>query len=439
MREYPFALKGHITKGIVPTPGSDQEGLYTCTNARPFSRGMEFVAPYSSYLDLEVVFPFSQLLVTDKYKYVAYATGIYEVVNNALVSRASLALSSHVDLADFKDSVALTGGNKTLIRNAAGALVEVDNVPKANACCSFEGLLVLGNIASWTQSADVGADSIAWASRPRSADFVISVGNVATGAGFSRLFCGTVLKVLNVDKKLVVFGTKGIAVLDLQSAPLPAFGVSKTYKASITYKESIVQSDSQVLFVDSLGFLCSFSVEKGPVVLGFERFFSGPVVGSYNEQDQEVYMSTETDALVITSSGVGRLAQAITSCGWDGSALCVVASTPSSENLELIIDNCNMAIGANKTLYAQEVTGETDGRFEVGAFFKRDASSSYLNAGYSSCGPGGVGTKIVEGSSFRPKIRVIEPEHAKVFDYNLRWKLTDKRSVRGYYDNKTSA
>jgi hypothetical protein len=441
MREYPLMLRMAISAGIAPTKGVDIMGLFSAKNAVPMGKGMEFKQPFSSYLDLAISWPFTQLIVTDKFKYACYGTGIYEIVAGVLVLKKSQVATEHYDCADFKDSIVLTGANKTYVRDATGALVSGTNAPEANACCSFDGLLVLGNIYSWNQISNISTDSIAWANRLLSADFTMHVDNVATGAGYMRLFCGAIKKIVTLDKKLYVFGTKKVVVLELQQAPLPTFGIVKEYDIAVSSKMAVASGEAGIAFISALGELYLIEAGKGePQKVGFERFFEGEsVCCSYNPYDREFYLSTDTQTLVLTEDGMGQLDQAITSCGYDGTSVCVIAGTPTTEDFELVVGPVDMRTTANKVLYAQSVYGESDQLFQIGVEWQKDTRAAMSDAGYVSAGPEGMGTRIVQGIAFLVKIKAVAPTTAVVYDYSLRWKLVDKRGVRGFYDYKTAS
>lgn len=426
MRESALDLTKAIVAGVLPVTGTNLAGLFSCKNARPYGVGMEYIAPYESYLDLTGAYPFPQLMVGDKYQYVATATNIYQVVAGALVSKKAQAATTHYDLADFKESVAIIGNGHTLFRYADGELISLSHVPEASVGCSYKGLLLLGNISSWDQLPDADESTLAWAARPLSSEFQLVVNNLQTGAGYLRLFCGTILRIFATDENIVVFGTKGIVVLALVTDPVTTLRVVKEISAPIQYREAIVQTPEGFSFIDGFGFAFAFALREAQVTkLGFRGIFRGRrPVGTYDCAEHEVLFSNGFTTLTIGQYGAGQRDQVITSGGLIESEFVTVVTETFSDNLELIIDTQNMDVAGIKTIFASGVDYETDG-------------SVYVND--SIVNPLGVGTKIVAADSFRPKINITNLTNAQVNGLELRWKLTDKRHVRGMYAGQTTA
>lgn len=424
MRESSLNLDKALVTGLLPVVGTNLAGLNSCKNARPFGVGMEYVPPFESYLDLIGEYPFPQLICSDLFQYVATPTGIYEVVNDALVLRKTQSASTHYDMADFKDTLVLAGNGHTLFRTPAGELITYDHVPEASACCSFDGLLLLGNISSWDQSADVGSSTVAWAARPLSAAFQLEASNVATGAGYIKLFCGDILRIFKAEKKIVVFGTKGIDILNLSTDPIPTLAVEREIACTISGKEAIVQTNEGFVFTDAFGFAFGFDLRETKR-LGFKRFFAGSrVVGTFDPSEQEVLLSNGVHTITIGQYGAGSRAQAITSGGLVAGAFKAVVTDTESYDMELVVDTQDMGVSGLKTVYEQPIGCYTDG---------------IVKANGANVGPLTVGTKIITQDSFQPTVSILGLTQAQITALELRWKLVDKRYVRGQYDNQTTA
>lgn len=426
MRESSLPLDKALTTGLIPVTGNNLAGLYSCKNARPNGVGMEYVQPYSSYLDLVGEYPFPQLMAADKFAYVANATGLFEIVSGELVLKKSQNATSHYDLVDFKDSVCITGNGYTLFRAPSGTLNAVVDVPEASCACAIDGLLLLGNISSWTQSADADESTVAWAARPLSTEFKLHNDGVPTGAGYIKLFCGTVLRIFYADKKVIVFGTKGISILSYVSSPVPTLAVDVEIKINILYRESIAYSDEGFVLIDAFGFAFAFALrETQPKRLGFVRFFKGKrVVASYDCDQKEIMFCNGFDTLIIGQYGAGSRAQVITSGGYISGQFQPVVLSTSTEDMELVVDKQNMGVAGFKTIYGTGVDYDTDGKVYV-----NDSPVNSL----------GVATKVQSADNFMPKITIKNLTQATITGAELRWKLTDKRMVRGRYDNQTTA
>jgi hypothetical protein len=426
MRESSLDLTKAIVAGVLPITGANLVGLLSCKNARPYGVGMEYIAPYESYLDLTGVYPFPQLLVSDKFQYVATATAIYEIVAGELILKATQNATTHYDIADFKDSVAIVGNGKTLFRSSTGLLVPLTHVPEASTACSYKGLLLLGNISSWTQLLDADSSTLTWAARPLSSEFRLADMNVPTGAGYIRLFCGTILRIFYKGDAIVVFGTKGIVVLGLVSEPVPTLNVVSELPVTISQREAIVQSDEGFSFIDAFGFAFAFALREAQLKrLGFKHLFFGKrVVGVYDCQEKETLLCNGETTLAIGEYGAGQRDQVITSGGLVGSAFKAAVTETFSEDFELIVAPQNMGVAGIKTIYASGVDYETDGSISV-----HDSPVNSI----------GVAPKIIAADSFAPKINITGLTHAKVNSLDLRWKLTDKRNVRGQYASQTTA
>lgn len=425
MRESSLSLDKALVTGVLPVTGSNLLGLASCKNARPYGTGMEYVQPYESYLGLVGEFPFPQLMVSDKYQYVANATGIYSVIAGEVILKKTQAATTHYDLMDFKESIVIVGNNHTLFRYIDGELVTLPHVPEASCGCSYDGLMLLGNITSWDQSDDVDSSTVVWAARPLSSEFRLSINNVATGAGYIKLFCGPLLRIFRADKKVYVFGTQGIVVLNFISNPAPTLAVELEIACSITYRESIVRTNEGFSFIGGLGFAFGLALrETKPTKIGFQRFFRGlRTTGVYDSEEEEILFCNGTTTLTISPLGVGQRDQTITSGGLVNGSMQVVGEV-NSYDFDLEVSPQNMGVAGIKTLYATAVDYETDGVVRI-----NDSSANSL----------GVGTKIIAADTFRPTVKITSLTQATVSALELRWKLTDKRNVRGHYDNQTTA
>ena len=430
MREASLDLTKAFSTGLLPVLGNNLQGLASCKNARPYGVGMEYVAPRTSYLDITGTFPFPQLIVTDKYQYVADGGGIYEVVAGALVLKKAQSATTHYDVADFKEAIVLAGNGHTLFRIGSGALEAKVNVPEASTCCSFGGLLLLGNISSWTQSTEVDSATVVWAARPLSSEFQLSVNNIATGAGYIKLACGDILRIFEAGKKIIVFGRRQIVTLKLISEPTMTLAIDKEnppINVNILYKEAISHDGmGGFCLIDGFSFAFAFDSTRGALTrAGFQRFFTGthPIL-SYDNVAQEHLLCNGIETLSLGTYGMGQRDQVITSGGNIAGVFEVASPLINSYDMSLTIDTQDMGVKGIKTIYASGVDYTTDGRVFV--------HNSPVN-------PLGVGTKVLAQDVFQPTITITNLTYAIVNSLELRWKLTDKRNVRGRYDNQTTA
>lgn len=423
MRESALNLDEALQKGLLPVLGTNLKGLQSCKNAKPNGVGMEYIPPYSSYLGLTGTYPFPQLLVGEKYSYIASSSVISECTSGSLVLKYTNNATTQYDLADFKESVVIAGNGIQLYRSPNGLLSPIGcyeygyigPIVAGKSCCSFNGLLVLAS-----------ESTVYWAARPLSIEFNLQVNNVPTGAGFIKPFCGKILRVISTKKQVIVFGTSGISILSFTNDPLPSFGETSTIPCSIGYREAVAHNADDIFFVDLFGFLWQLDVDKGKITkIGFSHIFKNTQpVGSYDSDNNEFLFCNGTQTLVIGQYGVGSREQVITSGGSiDGQHKVIVNST-HSQDLEVVVANQDFGYNGIKTQYAAEINAETDG-------------SIYADEAYT--GPSNVGMKIIASETFRPTIKITGHSHALVCGLLLRWKLTDKRYARGRNDNQIAA
>lgn len=447
MKEQTIDLSEHLAAGMQFDSVANVPGWFRASNAKPMYKGCKAIFPYASAYDAPISGKFPQLIVTQLYKYICTASGVYDYSSGELIQKAQVNTTTHYDCADFLNGLILTGG-QTFFRNSQGELVDGTNAPMAKACCNFNGIPILGNITSWSQSSDVGPDSIVWG-LALGHDFTRLVNGVATGVGYARLRCGEVFKIIEWDKTLLIFGARGIVVMEPRVEPLYTFGEVKYIPCSIANKESVVKGKDFVLFIDSLGYLWKFD-QSGTTRIGFSNLFKMnngvDVLGSYNALEEEFYFSTDTQTFVYCKLPdgawrMGQLAQVITSGGSDGTQFLCMASDPSSYDFEVVLDRADMDIPDRKTVYGQSLIAESSEQFEVGLELKQTVTGGYSDLGYSNINPEGICTIVADSSAFRFKFRVKSVIRAKVEGYTVKWKLSDKRNTRGYvnYGNKTSA
>lgn len=343
--------------------------------------------------------------------------------------------------------------------------------------CLFKGQVLLGGSYNTTEATFPSDSRIVRWSEIGAFRFLGATANTKKNeAGFAYMGSSsdeTVMAMLPLKNSVVTYTTMSVSLLSPVASPAPTYSFD-TLLSNIGIMNPLAAAGdgrNKQLYVDREGELREISMGQygqGYVstALGYRHIFKpmqedfsittgkGLIVVTYNQDEDEFYISNGLRSFVYTGSGLTEIGVAITS---------VINLRTSLIAQELFIDSCtsNFFGGASKIMGSEYVYIETDvvdfnlsaiktiQQVEIGGSigsnsgimikWRNNRSEAFRSTGWVRCSPNGVSTPIVSGTDFKICIMSSPVESVEINNITVEWKLTDKTSVRGNYASGSAA
>ena len=246
---------------------------------------------------------------------------------------------------------------------------------------------------------------------------------------------GTVLVVKPLGKDLMVYGDGGISILTPYMEPAPTYGLQHIMSIGIAGRGAVGGDDNTHVFLDEAGFL--WKVEKGGVAkrLGYKEYLysmlGNDVVISYDKQEDEFYICDNNKGFVLTDRGLGEMNQLVNSLGFTDGGLVGMFESVSDNEARIVTDVLDMDYRSIKNLEVIEVGVDTAQKVEVAVDYRYRKSGSFVRSSFKELNGEGVARATVAGLEFRLAVKADGFSDVNVDYINAKWKLVDKRSVRG--------
>lgn len=446
-----------LTKAFLPGLRNDwrsprnSPGLTQCLNARPSPVGTlhypgTFTSPIvdpRSSLD----WPFPVVFRGTEKLYLCARHYLYSVDPTTFALTpltAWFSAAENWDFADFHNYVVFINGNLAILIDVTSGDYYFDaTFPSAKCMLNFRGQIVLGNTSAgtnWLQWSKIGEQ-----------DFTPSNDNEAGNrpVGWS----GNILRLLYLgalssDRQrmlanVVVYGDHGISLLSTHSEPVVTFGELVNNTAfGIPSFGAVAGHEREHVFVDNRGFICRMTLQ-GIERLGYKEFFQ-PLLAddiriSYDNIEDQYFLSTEEQCFVLNKYGLGELSQIFTS-GWNHNGeFQVTSTTPTSLTIELVSDTIDFGQRAIKLLSMLSVGADTDGQIKACVQFRNDPSLAFYSSLLIPVSPRGLCAPMVSGVDFRIRLQVTNFTRFQLDEVIVRWKLVDKTGIRGAYATGSTA
>jgi hypothetical protein len=343
---------------------------------------------------------------------------------------------------------------------AALTTLPSDACPTFITCCNFRGQPILGGIissnATWTQ---LGLASVCWGAigqwefRPQ---------NNRT-AGFIRMPWsdwdqGMVLKVAELGGRVVVYGNGGsCSLVPYAKEHAVGFGLddkvmgpgiqSGFHFAGDKDKHLIVGNDNNLYITNETG---DFGKALGFKKVGYKEYITEmleenndyaegtPLCLSYDPLRRRFYISGIHSSYCLTELGLYKCHQSTTGIGrYRGVKLAGFVVDNQDYEARLMSDCLDMRLRGKKTIETIEF-GLDSGSNAYGGIDSKDSydyNKMFRSGTFKPIGPNGVVYPGVTTSDFKIKFKALDYRDGIKLDYiNCKWKLSDKRSVRGLYN-----
>jgi len=416
-------------------------GCVTCMNLKPSEFRMEgqksLIDPFPRPL-VKIDENLPQLFKGRKDTYLCARHYIYKVMPDySLVPLTTWFYSAeHWSFADFGPYVVFNNGNLNIrvdISSGDYYFAPEDEIPNCKVLCNFRGQLFIANT-------DKGPNWVEW-SKIGVQDFSLDGENTAgyipmpwQGQVYALRVLTTSKNSLGMDQQtMLVYGDQGITSLYPVSSPASTYGMELLTYYGIAGKGAVGGDENVHLFVDERGYLRRITA-KGIERLGYQEFFE-PMLGenitiSYDQNRGDFYIAGDTNCYVFSDNQLYEISQLVrTGVFTDGAFVCVKQENLSNDRL-FVSNSFDLNIRTIKTI--TEVLLGSSGNAEVALYWRNNKQDEFRLSSYKRVGPSGRVSPHVSGVEFRLVIRSSDPDIQLDSGY-IRWKLTDKRAIRGMY------
>jgi hypothetical protein len=264
---------------------------------------------------------------------------------------------------------------------------------------------------------------------------------------------GMVHKVAKLGKGVMVYGNGGRAALVPYSTqlatgfglkPLAGPGISKGFHmAGDEHLHGFIDTNNEFWVVDA-----NLEFQK----LGYKEFIDDmqaendveaadlPIIVSYNRYDKRFHISGVSSACILTEFGLYSCHQSSTGIGrYRGSVLSGFQKDLGDYEGRISVDKIDFNVRGLKTLDVLEFGADykPSGSYIPygGVDFKYTHSDAFRSSDWIRLNNEGIVHPIVTANDFRVKFKVDDYRDGdpKLDSIKLRWKLVDKRAVRGPY------
>jgi len=390
---------------------------------------------------LDPDWPFPQIFVLRSVIVLITKTGFYEVSSNwtSFTLKLSHASTDRYHCADFGDYVVFAGPDGVIKRDALTGTFSLhvadSTMPVFETACNYKGQLIAGNVtSSWH---DCSTGHIIW-SDIGSADFTITNKNEA---GYIELPGGSdVLCVKRLGNYIIVYGENEVVALQAVIEPVPSFGIVELANFGPVTRNAVSGDNQEHCFIDTAGDLWKLDSDLKITKVGYKEYFSSlisnDVIISLDPRKRDYYIGSydgDPSGYILTQFGLAECFQAFTSVFIDSGALYGVAEESSSKYAELLIGIYDMGSRGLKTLQVLEFGAEATNDLYGYVSYRNDTTSSFSTTDPVILNPNGIVTIPTAGVEFKLGFYSTSFDELKLSNIRIRYKLTDKRSIRGKY------
>lgn len=458
MREVTAVLTKQLTLGLRPERlgPNTSPAMLELVNLLPSGMGLvnrdEFLEPIDE--PPAELYPFPHVATTVVDILVATPNGTF-LVNGSwdLVAIAGTAAQwtdiPHV--ADFGDFFCALGPGGSVFGGlqveGVGRTAIQHALTSADTCCAFRGQLIVGaprDFSVLRTQADpmsdfeippVGDRIVAW-SRIGALDFRALIGNEV---GWTTMpWQGKVLRILELGDSAIAYCENGIARMSPRSEPVQTFGIDRLCEFGVLNRNAIAGDDQLHLFIGKDRALYTLSPEKrftqegrAPKRLGYAEYMKRLVNPKifHDPTHQRWWIFDGVRCFVWSPAGLAEVTNVPKSLAMYMGELIGIAAGDLTIT-ELCTDTLTFGTRGLKTMQTIEVDATASAGFSVSVDWRTETAGDWNQTAWIPCSPHGVAFPMVTGSEFRIRVRCAAVD-AEVGQINLRYKLSDKRSVRG--------
>lgn len=393
------------------------------------------VNPFESLEAAKLDWPFPQLFKIGNKVFLGARHYIYKVEANWTLTQLTAWCHSDVQwsAAGFHTFNVFTNGAVVILNDVnvdQYRFASTSEFPACKTLCDFYGQLVVGNTV-------MGQNWIAWSSI---GDASFEIGRTNLAGYMPMPWSGAVLVVAVLGKDVVVYGEDGISLLKPSSVtaaePVATFGRQDISSFGLASQGAVGIARHTHVFIDERGYLRVITSE-GTQRHGYQEFFQ-PMLGgdiriTYDELEGEFYISDGSTSYVYSPAGLGSSMLALTGMFALDGGIIGCWKEVGEEKFLAISDNVDFDIRGKKFISAVALDYETDGTMTVAVDWRNSPKSSFRRGPYVPVNKEGYAYPKVTGTDVRFVFRVTDATYVELRGATVRWKLVDKRAIRGAY------
>ena len=286
---------------------------------------------------------------------------------------------------------------------------------------------------------DCGPNSVAWSGIGDS-DFTIRADE--NTAGYMHMpWEGVVFKVKRLGDVVMVYGSGGLAALFPVTEPEPTYG-RKDLKGSGIPSRNCVCGDHLVhYYLDQLGSLWAITGELNPKELGYREFLGeldlSKTVMTYERAEGDVYISDGERSFLFSENGLSEIGKAFTSIHALNGILIGHSFEVGDEGVFLETNIVDMGLRVLKTISVIALGVGADEKVEVRVKWRRGKKDEWRESAWRRTNDEGFVTMPFTGTEFTFQIR--SSQYIDLDYLTVRYKVTDKRAIRGIYHDDSAA
>lgn len=332
----------------------------------------------------------------------------------------------------------------------------------------FTGGIVPTNTASYPDSARL----VRWSEIGSMAFLGATANPIKNEAGFWYLpgaaqECVMAIKALRTC--VIVYGRYSTWKLTPVKEPAPTYSIELLMPVGINYPAAVDGTEEEHCVVTRTNGI--YMVSYGPYgnvqtkSLGFKDYIAALQTGTayttrvghvkvvYNRDEDEYYISnttasyilhkgslTETDKIVNSVIPIAK-ADLLFTAAYTSPLAYYSSISGDTDYLSFTTDIIDFNLSAIKTIQVIEIQGTlgTSHFTEVAVDYRYNRGASFTTSTYKRCSPSGIVFPIVSGVDFRIRVRSTPQVGSEIESMTIGWKLSDKTSVRGVYNNASNA
>lgn len=445
MREDSFNISKSLAAGLIPTEKflRNAPGLIEAYNCRILENGVgEYTAITNPFLGLPAcTWPYPQVFNLIDGIYIATETAIYKA-NSSYVCYAmitNLPAGNLWEVADFMKYQVWTNGVVVVVKDAeTGIFAQYGMTHTIESLCNYRGQLIAANLGddkeNWVAWSNIGKVYL---------DKLLYNEDRTNTSGYMPMpFRGDIYRAIPLGEKIMLYGARGISAIVPGSVKpyktMPQYGREDIFDFGIAGKGCVAGDDKLHIFIDNYGYIHAIDKAGNHNKLGYNNYIANlenEIVITYDKLKGEYYISDGTRCYMF-SKGLSEIFQSPSGIVREGSALYGVTYDNEDTSAYITTNGFNVYTDSIKTVQTVEamMTG-TNLQGAIDYAFK--PGETYTRGMVKNLSRHGTFVPMISGVDLRLHLCASTYVDFTIDSAVVRFKLSDKRTIRGPYAQPT--
>lgn len=242
---------------------------------------------------------------------------------------------------------------------------------------------------------------------------------------------------------VMVYGDDGISALIPASSPTPTFGLKHILNVGIASRGAVGGDDSEHLFIDNGGSAWTISGDLVAKRLGYQHhiasFSPANIIVAFNPHRKHFTISDEYHGLLVSKNGMSRPTQIVSSMFYVDGMLIGTRADTGIPGLQLTTEAFDMGLRGIKRIEAIELGTDADANMNVAVMYRYKKYEPFEISDWVEVNDEGNAYIGMCGVEFKILINCNSSSNISLDYVGVRWKLMDKRMIRGLYVAETPA